>query len=231
MKKLKVSILVLLILIFSVNSSAYIINEKSYYIDNNLMDQISRKVPNYTKIDDMPKNLKNAIIAVEDKRFYNHKGYDTIAILRAFIVNIKEGKIKEGASTITQQLAKNLFLSSKKKLRRKIDELILSIRLEKQYSKDEILEMYLNVIYYGEGVYGIENASRKFFNKDVRELSLSECAMLAGLPQAPNEYDPINNYEKAKKRQQQVINAMEKNGFIDKNACENVKKQAILIAK
>jgi penicillin-binding protein 1A/penicillin-binding protein 2A len=137
-----------------------------------------------------------------------------VGIGRALVSNIKSGSLKEGGSTITQQLAKNLFLSRDKKISRKLEELILAIKLEGMYTKDEILEMYLNIIYYGSGAYGIGNASQVYFEKDVSELSLEECALLAGIPKAPSLYNPKADSEKAKKRQDTILNLMEQQGFI-----------------
>lgn len=189
-----------------------------YSLDKNLIQQISANNPNYVHMDEIPDNLKNAVIAAEDTRFYKHYGFDMIAIGRALVVNVKSGSFKEGGSTITQQLAKNLFLSMDKKISRKLEELILAVRLENMYTKDEILEMYLNVIYFGAGAYGIGDASQVYFGKDVSKLSLEECALLAGLPQAPSIYNPKINSEKAIKRQKTILNLMKQQGFIKLNA-------------
>lgn len=200
-----------------------------YSINNDLITEISHNSPNYTSINDIPDNLKNATIAIEDHRFYKHHGIDTIAVARALINDLKAWKIVEGGSTITQQLAKNLFLSNDKTLKRKFKELVFTIKLEQKYTKDQVLEMYLNVIYYGSNTYGASNASKKYFNKDIKNLSLSECAMLAGIPQAPNAYNPIKHYDKAKTRQEVVLNAMVKNRFIDDKKIKEYKKQLVFI--
>lgn len=186
----------------------------NYTLNKTLINQISSKNPNYISINKIPQDLKNAVVAVEDMRFYKHYGFDVVAITRAFIVNIKNGYLKEGGSTITQQLAKNLFLSNDKKLSRKLEEIFIAIRLESMYDKNEILEMYLNVIYFGSGAYGVGNASHLYFNKDVEKLSLEECAMLAGLPKAPSLYNPKQDYVRAKSRQKVVLNLMKEQGFI-----------------
>jgi len=185
-----------------------------YTLNENLIQQISANVPSYTEYKYLPNDLINAVVAVEDKRFFDHGGYDIIGIGRALLTNLKERELAEGGSTITQQLAKNLFLSHEKKFDRKIKELILSLKLEKMYDKEEILEMYLNVIYFGEDAYGIQNASLEFFNKNVWELSLEECAMLAGLPQAPSMYNPKKHLERAEERQKIVLEAMKENGYL-----------------
>lgn len=229
MKKKITLLLILIVTVLSINSFASLKNTSKYSINENLIEQISLKIPNYTKIDKIPQDLKNAIIAVEDKRFYKHHGFDIIAIGRAIYKDIQAGKIKEGGSTITQQLAKNLFLSSQKTFDRKFKELILAVKLEKKYTKEEILEMYLNVIYYGSGSYGINNASKKYFDKNVWELSLAECSMLVGLPQAPSAYNPNKHYDRAKKRQEIVLALMAQNGFINKETKEELQKQIVYI--
>ena len=156
----------------------------------------------------IPKLLIQATLAVEDSNFYNHFGIDPKAIFRAMITNIKAGRVVEGGSTITQQLSKTMFLTPQKKLERKIREAILSIRLEQVFSKEEILEMYLNQIYYGHGSYGVEAASRHYFGKSAKQLSIEECAIIAALPKAPNNYSPYRNPEKALKRRDHVIRRM-----------------------
>ena len=139
-----------------------------------------------TALEDIPLPLKQATLAVEDSNFYFHFGIDPKAIFRAFITNMKAGQVVEGGSTITQQLTKTMFLSRERTLPRKIKEAILAVRLELIFSKDEILELYLNQIYYGHGTYGVEAASRTYFGKSVKDLSIAECAMIASLPKAPN---------------------------------------------
>jgi membrane peptidoglycan carboxypeptidase len=158
----------------------------------------------------------HAVVAVEDQRFFTHVGFDPIGIARAIVRNVKEGAISEGASTITQQLAKNLFLTQEKTLNRKMKEVILAVKLEQTYTKEQILEMYLNVIYFGEGAYGIQSASRTYYHKNTWELSLEECATLAGLPQAPSAYNPKKHAEMAEKRKQTVLDRMKKYSLINK---------------
>ena len=142
--------------------------------------------------------LKQATLAVEDSNFYYHFGIDPKAIFRAFITNMKAGHVVEGGSTITQQLTKTMFLSRERTLPRKIKEAILAVRLEMIFTKDEILEMYLNQIYYGHGTYGVEAAARNYFGKSVKELTIAECAMIASLPKAPNNYSPYKNLKRAR---------------------------------
>lgn len=223
MKKLVALILSFTLLIILSINAVIKFNLDAAYVDSNLINRLSSNIPNYTTIDKMPANLKNAVISVEDRRFYKHHGIDFLSIARAVCSDIKAGRIKEGGSTITQQLAKNLFLSSDRTFTRKIKELFYTINLERQYSKDQILEMYLNVIYYGNNIYGVQNASQKYFHKDLKKLTLNEAAMLAGIPQAPNMYSPDKHPDKAHKRQNIVLNAMKRNGFISERYLSTAK--------
>ena len=159
----------------------------------------------YVTIDKINKQFLDAIVATEDKRFYNHGAIDPISLTRAVLTNLKEGKWVEGGSTITQQLAKNMYFTRDKKLMRKVEELFMASHIEREYSKDEILELYVNVIYYGDGYTGIKEASEGYFNKSPEALSFDEATLLAGLPQAPSKYALSSNYEAAKRRQSKVI--------------------------
>src|SRR5260370_4828243 len=156
----------------------------------------------------IPKALREAIIATEDARFYSHHGVDPTGIARAVYQNFRRGRIVEGGSTITQQLAKVLFLTPDKSLERKLKEAVLALELERRYSKDRILEMYLNQIYFGHGAFGVEAAARTFFGKSVAELSLPEATLLAGLPKAPSTYSPFEHPEAAKRRRATVLARM-----------------------
>ena len=167
------------------------------------------------------KDLINATISIEDKRFYSHNGFDYIRILKSFYNNIRKKDIVEGASTISQQYARNLYLNFDRNFERKFKEAWLSLKLETNYSKDQILEGYLNTINYGNGVFGIQNASRYYFNKSAEDLSLSEASMLAGIPGSPQTYSPINNEENAKRRQKLILDSMVKNGYITKKEANN----------
>ncbi len=180
-------------------------------------------------IEDVPVDLKNAIISIEDKKFYSHEGYDPVGLVRSVIVNVMAGRAKQGASTITQQLARILFLSNEKTFTRKIKEIILAHRIEKTISKDEILEMYLNSVYLGSGSYGVLGASKTYFDKELDELTLAESALIAGLPQAPSVYSPLNNPEKALNRRDQVLKRMYKNGYIKKEQYEAAKKEELTL--
>lgn len=167
----------------------------------------------YTEI---PEHVKNAFISVEDVRFYKHSGVDAIGILRAFYHDVREGSIVQGGSTITQQLAKMLFLKPDKSIIRKLKEAVLSIQIEKHYTKDEILGLYLNQVYFGTRAYGIEAASQTYFSKSAPELTISESALLASLPKAPSIYSPFKNPDKALERRRIVLQEMLKNQFITK---------------
>lgn len=164
-------------------------------------------------IKDISEDLVHATISIEDKNFYKHQGFDYLRILKAMLVNLKDGHKSQGASTISQQYAKNLFLDFGKTWKRKIEEALLTVRLEVHYSKDQILEGYLNTINYG-GIFGIENAAKYYFNKSAKDLDLAESAMLAGIPKYPAVYSPLANEEAAKKRQKLILEAMCKNKYI-----------------
>lgn len=180
---------------------------------------------------DLPKHLINAIVAKEDRRFYQHNGIDFYGIARALIANLKSGKHTEGASTITQQLARVLFLTPEKIYERKIKEILLALQIEKRYSKEEILNLYFNQIYFGHGAYGVEAAAQIYFNKSVKDLTLAECAMLAGLPRSPRYYSPILYPDKAKQRRKHVLEWMVKEGKISveeaKEAAEEPFRQKV----
>ena len=175
-----------------------------FYVERRLKAQLT----------DVPQVLTQAVIAVEDARFFEHPGLDVIGIARAVWTNLRRGGKVEGASTITQQLARSLFLSTERTYGRKIRELILAYKMELILSKEEILELYLNQIYFGQGAYGVVAAAQTYFGKGLPELTLGEAAMLAGLPKSPNNYSPYKNLERAKKRQEHVLTRMEEAGFI-----------------
>lgn len=168
----------------------------------------------WISLNDMSKHLINATIYTEDKNFYKHFGFDFLRILKASYINIMSGTTKQGASTITQQYAKNLFLDFDKTWQRKWDELWYTLKIEANYSKNDILEGYLNTINYGHGKYGIENASKFYFNKSAKDLTLAEATILTGIPKSPANYSPLNNFDLAKKRQLLILELMVKNGVI-----------------
>lgn len=186
-----------------------------YYLYDKDKNLFTGNNDEWINLDDISPDLINATLAIEDKNFYKHLGFDYLRIIKAMATNIIRGKTIQGASTITQQYAKNLFLNFDKKWSRKIEEAWLTIRLEVHYSKDEILEGYLNTINYG-GVYGIENASKYYYNKSSKDLTLAEASMLAGIPKSPSNYAPTVNEKKAKERQKLILNAMVERNYITK---------------
>lgn len=197
----------------------------NYYLydkDNNLYTMNDK----WIKLDDMSDNIINATLSVEDKNFYKHHGFDFLRIIKAMFTNLKSRKTLQGASTISQQYAKNLFLDFDKTWSRKIDEAFLTMRLESHYSKDEILEGYLNTINYG-GVFGIENASKYYFNKSAKKLTIAEASILAGIPKSPSNYSPTSNPKKAKERQKLILNAMLENGYITKSQMKKAYNQEL----
>ena len=177
------------------------------------VEEIKQKI-NYTQINEVPKIYQNAVIAVEDHRFYSHNGIDIIAIGRAFVNDIKAMSFVEGGSTITQQLAKNIYFTQEKKITRKIAEVFMAFEIEKNYSKEEILELYLNTSYFGDGYYTVKEASLGYFGKEPNKMTDSESIMLAGIPNAPSVYSPTKNPELAKERQKQVVEKMIKYGYL-----------------
>ena len=185
----------------------------------------------FSKIDikDVPKELKEAFIATEDKNFYHHNGYDIVGLVRSSIQNILARRVVQGASTITQQLARILFLSNEKTFTRKIKELVIAARIEKTISKDQILEMYMNNVYLGSGAYGVEGAAKIYFNKSVKDCTLPELALIAGLPQAPSVYSPYNNLDLAIKRRNQVLTRMYKMRYISKAEYEKAKEEKVTL--
>ena len=192
--------------------------------------QARTRQADYVRLQDIPESLQQAVIAVEDRKFYNHWGFDMEGIFRASLVNLQYGEVKEGASTITQQLVKNLFLSQEQTMGRKAEEFILAMDMELNYSKEEILELYLNSIYFGSGYYGIGQAAEGYFGKEPAMLALPEAAMLAGIPNAPSLYSPYVDFMLAKKRQFVVLDAMVAAGFLRENVAEDAKIKPIYLA-
>lgn len=181
-------------------------------------------------IEEVPKELQQAVIATEDKNFYRHSGYDLFGLTRSMLENILAGKVVQGGSTITQQLSRMLFLSNEKTYTRKLKEIIIAAKIEKSLSKDKILEMYLNNVYLGSGAYGVDGASQTYFNKRLNQLTLSEMALIAGLPQAPSVYSPYNNIKLAEKRRNRVLERMYKMRYIDKETMKKAKAEPITLS-
>ena len=184
----------------------------------------------YISFDTIPENVKDAFVATEDKSFYKHNGVDITGVGRAFVNLIKKGKISGGGSTITQQLARNVFLTHEKSFERKIKEIFISVLLEKNHSKDEILEYYINSIYFANGAYGIEAASRKYFGKSSTELTLGETAFLCAIPNNPTLYNPLTNYDNTVKRQTRILGYMLEDGYITQEEHDNALDEEIVVS-
>ncbi|MDI6786026.1 MAG: PBP1A family penicillin-binding protein [bacterium] len=192
----------------------WVLPTKIYSVNNEIIVEFFEERREIVSLSSLPYHLINAVIATEDTGFYKHKGVNLKGTIRAFYKNLKAGHIKEGGSSITQQLAKVLFLTSERTYSRKIQEVLLAIQIERRYTKDEILERYFNKIYFGHGAYGVEAAALWYFGKHSKDLNLAESAMLAGLPKAPNSYSPISNPMAGKNRQVFVLNRMLNLNFI-----------------
>lgn len=177
---------------------------------------------NYLTIDKIPDDFKHAIVAVEDHRFYTHSGIDLITTTRSMLENIKEKDIVAGGSTITQQTGRLMYFTQEQRFTRKVAELFVAFDLEKNYSKDEILELYCNMIYYGDGYHGIKEASNGYFKKEAIDLTLAEASLLAGLPNAPSAYSPTKNKKLAHKRQSVVLTQMVKYDYISEEQKQEI---------
>ena len=178
-------------------------------------------------LDDIAPSLQQAVLTMEDRKFYSHGGFDIEGILRASLVNLQKGEVEEGASTITQQLAKNLFLSQDRSWSRKGEELAIALMLEKEFSKEEIFTLYLNSIYFGSNAYGIKEAAQTYFGKAPATLTLAQSAMLAGLPQAPSLYSPHVDFDLAQKRKDTVLQALLQQGLITPKQAREAKDEVI----
>lgn len=200
-----------------------------YTSDGALIAEFGEERRAFIPIEKVPLHMRNAIIAAEDERFYRHGGVDTIGVLRAASANLLSGGAKEGASTITMQVARNFFLSNEKTFTRKLSEAMLAIKIEHNLSKNKILELYINQIYLGQRAYGFEAAARTYFGKPMTELGLAEFAMLAGLPKAPSKYNPVVNFPRAKARQQYVLGRMRTLKFISENAYQQALDHKLVI--
>lgn len=198
-------------------------NEIFYQSINNYSGQ-------YVSLNDVSHYFQEAIVAIEDQRFYEHHGFDIIGIARALKTNITQGKTAQGASTITQQYARLLYLTNEKTWSRKIKEAFYTMQLETHLSKKEILEGYVNNVYFGHGIYGIENAAQYFFNKPARQLTLNEASMLAGVVNGPQYYSPLIDEKQAKKRQQLVLNAMVEKNYITKKQMNTVQNEKLILS-
>jgi len=200
-----------------------------YDKDGDIAGSVATNRTNGVSFSQLPAHVPNAVVAIEDERFYEHNGFDIKGIARAFFNNLFAGSITGGGSTVTQQLTKNALLSQEQTYKRKVEELFLAVEIEKAYEKEEIMEMYLNQSYFGSGAWGIGNASKKYFNKDIKDVSISEAAMLAGLLQAPSALDPYKNYESAIKRRDVVLGQMKKHEMISETEFEEAKNEKIAL--
>ena len=227
MKFLKKILLILLLVILSITVllvgkgyEMYSKAIKAMPLEEKVKEIKSRA--NYTELSEVPQTYINAVISVEDHRFYKHSGIDIIAIGRAVVNNIKTMSFAEGGSTITQQIAKNEYFTQEKKMTRKIAEIFMAFKIEKNYDKDEILELYINTIYFGNGYYNIKDAAMGYFGKLPKDMTDSECIMLAGIPNAPSVYAPTENPDLAKQRQKQVMLKMIKYGYLTEEEAEKI---------
>lgn len=198
-----------------------------YDKDEEVATEIMTNRTSGVEVNEIPKHVRNAVVAIEDHRFYEHNGFDLKGISRAFFKNLFAGRITGGGSTITQQLAKNALLSPEKTYKRKVEELFLAVELEKTYEKDEILQMYLNQVYFGSGAWGIDQASKKYFNKNIEDVTISEAALLAGLLQSPSARDPYKHMDRAIERRNVVLSRMKENGMINEEELTTAKKEVI----
>jgi penicillin-binding protein 1A len=197
--------------------------------DGYLIGEFGEERRHLIRIQDLPKSMKNAILAAEDERFYQHSGIDALGILRAAYSNLVSGGKRQGASTITMQVARNFFLSSEKTLTRKVYEALLSFKIENNLSKDEILELYVNQIYLGQRAYGFAAAAQIYFGKELKDISIAETAMLAGLPKAPSSYNPVANPKRARIRQVYVLRRMAELGYISQAEFESAQEEVLRI--
>lgn len=218
--KLIKRIILLLIIVIAITGGVLAYKGHKIYKDvlekTSVADKVTqiKSQENYTELKDLPDFYKNAVIAVEDRRFYKHGPIDPIAIARAVFVNIKSWKLQEGGSTITQQLAKNIYFTQEKSALRKVAEMYMAYEIERNCDKDTILELYLNTSYFGDGYYCVNDASEGYYGKEPKDMNRNEASMLAGIPNAPSAYCPTKHLNLAKQRQVQVLDKMVKYKFI-----------------
>lgn len=224
---------ILLILVIAIVVIITFLGINGYIIYHEALKEISledkvkqiREDENFTNLSDVTSYFKNAMVAVEDHRFYDHCGVDFIGTTRAIWVNLTTGSLQQGGSTITQQLAKNMYFSNDADIMRKIAEIFMALDLENHYSKDEILELYINNIYYGDGYYCVGDASMGYFNKTPDKMTSYESTLLAGIPNAPSVYAPTINLNLAHQRQNRVLNAMLENGYLSQDEVDAIKAE------
>ena len=229
MKKFIKRLIILVILIIMIVAGTFIYQGYSLYKEaieemsiEQKIEEIKDEATEYIKYEQLPEDYINAVIAVEDRRFFSHNGVDAISIIRAIAKDIQTRSLAEGGSTITQQLAKNVYFTQKKEMTRKIAEIFMAFEFEKECTKEEIFELYINTIYFGDGYYCIYDASNGYFDKMQNEMILYECTLLAGIPNAPSVYSPTVNPELAKQRQAQVLGKMIKYKFITQEMADKI---------
>lgn len=223
----KLFFILLIALVIGINFvviSGYLMYEKAIN-KTSLSEKVKTIMDNekYVTLDNVSEDFKNAIVSIEDHRFYDHDGIDMIGIGRAILANIKaRNPSYQGGSTITQQVCKNMYLTQEKQFTRKIAEVFLAFDLESSYSKADILEIYINTIYFGNGYYGIQDASMGYYNKSPKDLDLNESSLLAGIPNAPSAYSPTKNKKLATERQKKVLEAMVKYNYISQEQMNEI---------
>lgn len=223
-------LIIFLLIVIIIIATVLVLNAKKMYENAlnglSLNDAISkvRQSDNYVKTENLPENYLNAVIAVEDHRFKEHGAIDVIAIARAIWINVSNFELREGGSTITQQVAKNIFfIEETDAITRKVAEILVAIDLEKEYSKEDILELYVNTIYFGDGYYGIKEACNGYLDIEPSEMTLYDSTMLAGIPNAPSVYAPTVNPDLTKSRQKKVVSDMVEHGYISQEEADNLK--------
>ena len=225
----KVKKLILIVLLFVILIAGYFIKQgydlyKKAIEETSIEEKIAeiQSIENYTKYEQLPQDYINAVVAVEDKRFFIHYGVDIISITRAIFIDIKKQEFQEGGSTITQQLAKNTYFTQAKTINRKIAEIFMAHEYEKNCSKEQIFELYVNTSYFGDGYYCVADASKGYFDKKPSEMNLYECTLLAGIPNAPSVYAPTKNPDLARQRQAQVLKKMVQQKYISSEKADEI---------
>ena len=228
MKILRNVLIIILAIILIVGRTLYIAGDNMYKnaLAGNTLEDVIEEIqsePNYIEYEDLPQNYINAVIAVEDHRFREHGAIDLVAIARAIYVNISTFSLREGGSTITQQVAKNIFyITEDNPVVRKSAEVLTAFDLENTYTKNDILELYVNTIYFGDGYYGIEEACQGYLNKDATEMTLADCTMMAGIPNAPSVYAPTANPDLTRDRQEKVISSMVEYNYLSETDADSL---------
>ena len=232
-KKIILWIIAIIILLASVIAAIGYNSYKKALEETPLEEMVAeiKEKENFASFEELPDIYIKAVIAVEDRRFYIHKGIDFISIGRAIINDIKAKSFVEGGSTITQQVAKNTYFTQKKEMTRKVSEAFMALEIEKNYQKEEILELYFNTSYFGDNCYTVKEAANHYFNKEPKEMTDYEATLLAGIPNAPSIYAPTKNLDLAHRRQQQVLNKMVECGYLTQQQADSIENEARLKEK